>query len=153
MRRIWQQFRLQIWMTWWTFEWVDWKGVVVLITACSRYCNNITIWAVVVAQLVEWSLLIPKVRGSNPVIGKIYWTFVYCQLYWKDENKEKRGREWPILKKCFISITNLLCISIVIWIYCQKEIQLLNGHNSFYVVRLMIERSGIPTGDRLARWM
>ena len=27
---------------------------------------------VVVAQLVEWSLLIPEVRSSNPVIGKIY---------------------------------------------------------------------------------
>ena len=26
---------------------------------------------VVVAQLVEWLLPIPKVRGSNPVIGKI----------------------------------------------------------------------------------
>ena len=33
-----------------------------------RY-NNIK-GAVVVAQLVEWSLLIPEVRGSNPVIGK-----------------------------------------------------------------------------------
>ena len=28
-------------------------------------------WAVVVAQLVERSLPIPEVRGSNPVIGKI----------------------------------------------------------------------------------
>ena len=28
--------------------------------------------AVVVAQLVERSLPIPEVRGSNPVIGKIY---------------------------------------------------------------------------------
>ena len=28
--------------------------------------------AVVVAQLVERSLLIPEVRGSNPVIGKKY---------------------------------------------------------------------------------
>ena len=27
-------------------------------------------WAVVVAQLVEWSLPTPEVRGSNPVIGK-----------------------------------------------------------------------------------
>ena len=27
-------------------------------------------WAVVVAQLVERSLPIPEVRGSNPVIGK-----------------------------------------------------------------------------------
>ena len=26
--------------------------------------------AVVVAQLVEWSLLVPEVRSSNPVIGK-----------------------------------------------------------------------------------
>ena len=52
----------------------------------------------VVAQLVERLLPIPEVRGSNPVIGKIYWTFVYCQLYWKDENKEKRGREWPIFQ-------------------------------------------------------
>ena len=26
----------------------------------------------VVAQLVEWSLPIPEVRGSNPVISKIY---------------------------------------------------------------------------------
>ena len=55
--------------------------------------------AVVVAQLVEQLLPTPKVRGSNPVIGKIYWTSVYCQLYWKDENKLKRGREWPIFKK------------------------------------------------------
>ena len=26
----------------------------------------------VVAQLVEWSIPVPEVRGSNPVIGKIY---------------------------------------------------------------------------------
>ena len=51
---------------------------------------------VFVAQLVERWLLKTEVHSSNPVIGKIYWTFVYCQLYWKDENKEKRGREWPI---------------------------------------------------------
>ena len=31
---------------------------------------DLTFWAVVVAQLVEQSLPIPKVRGSNPVIGK-----------------------------------------------------------------------------------
>ena len=29
-------------------------------------------WAVVVAQLVEWSLLTPEVHGSNPVVGKLY---------------------------------------------------------------------------------
>ena len=56
-------------------------------------------WAVVVAQLVERSLPILEVRGSNPAIDKIYWTLVYSQLYWKDENKDKRGREWPIFLK------------------------------------------------------
>ena len=29
-------------------------------------------WAAVVAQLVKQSVPIPEVRGSNPVIGKIY---------------------------------------------------------------------------------
>ena len=52
--------------------------------------------AVVVDQLVEWSLPTLEVRGSNPVIGKLY---ISCQLYWKDENKEKRGRARPNLKK------------------------------------------------------
>ena len=39
-------------------------------------------WAVVVAQLVEQSLPISEVRGSNPVIGKIlYYTFtVNCMV-------------------------------------------------------------------------
>ena len=42
----------------------------------------------------------PEVRGSNPVIGKIFnSTFPVNWLYWKDENKVKRGREWPIFKK------------------------------------------------------
>ena len=45
------------------------------------------IWEVVVAQLVERSLSIPEVRSSTPVIGKILLTSVFCQLYWKDENK------------------------------------------------------------------
>ena len=35
-----------------------------------RVSNKYIIWAVVVAQLVEQSLPIPEVRGSNPVIGK-----------------------------------------------------------------------------------
>ena len=42
---------------------------------CSRRCleKKVTLLdrAVVVAQLVERSLLIPAVRGSNPVIGEI----------------------------------------------------------------------------------
>ena len=60
--------------------------------------NNI-LGEVVVAQLVEQWLLIPELRGSNPVIGKKILILNICILstvYWKDENKRKRGREWPI---------------------------------------------------------
>ena len=55
------------------------------------------------AQLVERTLLIPEVPGSNPVIGKnlfIYWTFVYCQLcIEKTKIKEKEAVNGPFLKK------------------------------------------------------
>ena len=50
----------------------------------------------VVAQLVERSFTTPEVHSSNLVIGKMY---VDRVLYGKDENEEKRVREWPILKK------------------------------------------------------
>ena len=54
------------------------------------------VWTVVVAQLVERSLPTPEIRSSNPVRDQIY---MHYQLYWKDENKQKWGREWPILNK------------------------------------------------------
>ena len=66
-----------------------------------------------VAQLVERLLLTPEVRGSNPVIGKLlYGTFVYCQLYWKDENKEKEAENKPFIKKTiqFTSMSDLFWI-------------------------------------------
>ena len=39
-------------------------------------CKNTLIWAVVVAQLVEQSLPIPEVRGSNPVISKNLFIYI-----------------------------------------------------------------------------
>ena len=42
---------------------------------CMNHSYKSNYWAVVVAQLVERSLPIPEVRGSNPVIGKIL--FIY----------------------------------------------------------------------------
>ena len=33
------------------------------------------------AQLVEWSLLIPEVRGLTPVIGKIYIEHLFVNLF------------------------------------------------------------------------
>ena len=57
------------------------------------------IWAVFVAQLVEQLLAIPEICGSDPVIGKpLYRTFVYCQLYWKDESSEKDAVNGPFKK-------------------------------------------------------
>ena len=52
--------------------------------------------AVVVAQLVEWSLPTPEVCGLNPVIGQIYIENLFtvnCVFFERDKNKEKRGRE------------------------------------------------------------
>ena len=54
---------------------------------------------VVVAQLVEQSLSIPEVRGSNPVIGKIYIEHLFTINCFEKTKINKRGREWPTLKK------------------------------------------------------
>ena len=56
----------------------------------------------VVAQLVERSLPIPEVHGSNPVIGKNVYILNICLLstvYWKDLNKEKEAVNGPIFFK------------------------------------------------------
>ena len=60
--------------------------------------------AVVVAQLVERSLPIPEVRGSNPVIGKnlfIYWTFVFCQLCIENTKIKKKRPGMAHLKNIY----------------------------------------------------
>ena len=52
--------------------------------------QKIETWAVVVAQLVEQSLPIIEVRGSNPVIGKkLYWIFTVNCIE-KTKMKKKR---------------------------------------------------------------
>ena len=73
--------------------------IFIFVNSQNCWTNNLAIWAVVVAQLVEWSLPIPEVRSLNPVIGKnlyILNIWLLSTVYWKDENKEKRGRGWPI---------------------------------------------------------
>ena len=57
------------------------------------------------AQLVEWLILTPENRGSNPVIDKKIIFNVYCQLYCKDENKEKEAGNSPFKK----IILNICC--------------------------------------------
>ena len=45
-------------------------------------------WVVVVAQLVEWSAV--RISSQQKTILN-----VYCQLYLKDENKEKEAQNGP----------------------------------------------------------
>ena len=54
--------------------------------------TNTRNWAVVVAQLAERSLAIPEVRGSNPVISKIYNEFYLLLTFDKTKMKKKRHR-------------------------------------------------------------
>ena len=57
-----------------------------------------------VALLGKRLLPIPEVCSSNPVIGKNLFILNICLLstvYWKDENKEKDGWEWPFLINIF----------------------------------------------------
>ena len=74
-----------------------------MLNQCSFYSKvKIAYWAVVVAQLVEQSLPILEVCGSNPVISKIHLFLLNISLlstvYWKDENKEKEAGDGPFKK-------------------------------------------------------
>ena len=55
------------------------------------------LWAVVVAQLVELLLPTPEVRGSNPVVGKIYIEQCVLSTVLKKRNKEKEAGNGPFL--------------------------------------------------------
>ena len=50
-----------------------------------------------VGQLVELSLPTPEVRGTNPVVGKIYIEHLRSTVL-RVNNKEKRRQQWPISK-------------------------------------------------------
>ena len=50
-------------------------GKVTGLMESKRQVKTTIMWEVVVAQLVERSLSIPEVRGSNPVIGKNLFTY------------------------------------------------------------------------------
>ena len=69
----------------------------------SKHLNNN--WAVVVAQLVERSILTPEIRGSNPDIGKILSTNCPTEktkIKKKEKRKKKKeGGNGPSLKTPF----------------------------------------------------
>ena len=72
-----------------------------------RYSKSVltttTIWAVVVAQLVERSLPTPEIRGSNPVIGKLLYQTFNClstvSCIEKTKLKKKEAGNGPFLKE------------------------------------------------------
>ena len=47
-------------------------------------------WAEVVAQLVDWLLLTSQVRNSNPVIGKLYITYILSNVLNRQKQTKKR---------------------------------------------------------------
>ena len=62
----------------------------------------------VVAQLVERSLLNPEVRGSNPVVGeKLYWKFTVNCIEKTKIKKKRPGLS--LFKKHWINETNKMC--------------------------------------------
>ena len=65
-------------------------------------CKLFVDWAVVVAQLVERLLPIPEVRGSNPVISKIYIEHFTVNCIEKTKIKKKRPGKAHFLRKLFI---------------------------------------------------
>ena len=69
------------------------------------------VWAVVLAQLVEWSRPTQEIHGLNPVIGKIY---MHYQLYWKDKKEAWNG---PFLKTTSFVYSHRFCNDVLIQMY------------------------------------
>ena len=85
------------------------------------------------AQLVEQSLPVPEVRGSNPVIGKNLFksNIFYCQLcIEKTKIKKKRLGVAIFKKKTFIDIWRFLLVTLVLmqddksYFLCQETLLL-----------------------------
>ena len=60
--------------------------------------NNTRKGAMVMAQLAKQSLPIPEVRGSNPVIGKVFIEYCLLSTVLKSRSKRTRDRERLIFK-------------------------------------------------------
>ena len=82
-------------------------GLIAKILKGITQLKNIHFWAVFVAQLVEQSLPIPEVPGSNPVISNIlYWTFT-IKCIEKTKIKKMRPGMAHFLKKDTHLIINI----------------------------------------------
>ena len=106
---------------------------------------------VVVAQLVERSLLIPEVHGLNPVIGKnlyIYWTFVYCQLCIE---KMKIKKKKPVMAHLKKYVTPILSSSIGHWNFF-KLARMLKESIGNYMWGIFYNSRPIMTLHSLARY-
>ena len=57
---------------------------------------------------------------------KLYWTFAYFQLYWKDENKEKYEKQWSRS----ICVLFRLIYNIVVLVYYDRHKTRIYGRNA-----------------------
>ena len=98
---------------------------------------------VVLAQLAELSLLIPEVRSSNPVIEKYILNIcLLSTVHLSDENKGKRGREWPVfLKKqsLFSSLHLFLSSPVRVFQSCARS-----AANSGRRARMLLRIGKVP---------
>jgi len=85
------------------------------------------IWAGSGCGSVGWAVTSntrgPQFESSHK--QNLYWTFIYCQLYWKDKNKEKEAhfrkqvmqQQWPLDAFLYQNSTNhKILIVFVSWV-------------------------------------
>ena len=78
------------------------RGFALVVIVLAFYSDESS--SKVVALLAKQLLHTPDVRGSQPVIGE-FSKIIYCQLYWKDKNKQKRGRGCHTLDQSLLSLS------------------------------------------------
>ena len=113
----------------------------------------------VVGQLAERPLNTRGLRFESS--RSLNWTFVYCRQYWKDKNKEKRGREWPIKKiilekrnsfflnysvvavGAVVAVVVLVAVEVVAVVVNWKELKLELSRKSCRPIKSFFQRSGL----------
>ena len=92
---------------------------------CYSIFDGNHVWAVVVAQLVEQSLPIPEVCGSNPVISKnlyLYWTFLFTVNWVLKRRKIKKKRPGVAHLKKHVSI--IWCFATVRFLFMKPKLMI-----------------------------
>ena len=85
------------------------------------------------AQLVERLLPTPEDPGSNPAINKIYWAFICCELFTKNEKKASVGpfktnfESRKFYSVCLEPWSQGACLCRIVWFNLVKLISVYLG--------------------------